>query len=117
MKKVIKYWWILFVFGVVAIIFMLPLNFSISKEEEKEVKYNYLTMGDSYLAWDELDDNAKNEWYRDYQIKKEYGEQYCTYYVWEQSSYWLSNRGEICQKYLSPHGDELIAFGFYGYDG
>lgn len=93
-----------------------PLE-NMSKEEEQEIIENYTYDSGYWLTWDERDDEDKFAWYKDYQIKKKYGEQYETYQIWQEKRDYINNKGEINTYYTSPSGDKLVAFGYYGYNG
>ena len=71
--------------------------------------------GKYYKSWDELSDEDRKEYTTTYVLETEnnYG-QYLTYLEW------CSQHATLCkysEHYKTKSGDEIVAFGYYGYDG
>lgn len=64
--------------------------------------------------WDELTEEEKNTWYRKYAEKYGINEGCVTYNEYVYDRYGLEY---FEHHYTTEHGDKVVAFGLYGYDG
>ena len=94
-------------------------------EAEELTPYDYKQAGTQYEAhkgkyykgWNELSEEEKKEYTTEYVLrnkKKNDDDEYLTYSEWCYSHGGLE---QYVKHYTTKNGDEIVAFGYYGYDG
>lgn len=81
--------------------------------EQAGKKYE-VCKGKYYKSWDELSEEDRKEYTTAYVLKINNNYKYLTY------SEWCCRHGELnkySEHYKTKSGDEIVAFGYYGYDG
>lgn len=96
--------------------FAEPISLSEEDKENAKEKYNY-KKGSYWKEWEQLSEDEIESWYAKYaneylRSKKAY-DGLKTYAEWH-NDYDLN---KFTYHYTSPSGDEIVAFGKYGYDG
>lgn len=84
-----------------------------SNKDYKEARADYeLNMTKYMKNWDGLSEKEKDEYTIDFIKNRD-----DTYYLETYDQYVDSYLDWFSQKYTSPSGDKIVAFGKYGYDG
>ena len=92
-------------------------SITLSKHDKEQAKEYYNNIKSSYWKdWKQLSEEEIDSWYKKYANEKLRDNIYGnleTYDEWEKSG----TLERFIRYYTSPSGDEIVAFGKYGYDG
>ena len=95
---------------------LVEMNIEVSENDKLEAKRYYENVKSKYWKdWEQLDEEETNDWYNKYM--KEHNkidyDRYETYDDFFEDEYLETYE----EKYTTKNGEEIVAFGHYGYDG
>lgn len=96
---------------------LVEVNTKITEEEKENAKEYYEDSKKAFWKlWDQLSEEEIEAWYEKYMNDFDKLDTY-RYKTRNQFLYESNSLETFTQRYTSPSGDKLVAFGYYGYDG
>jgi hypothetical protein len=96
---------------------LVEVNTKITEEEKENAKEYYEDSKKAFWKlWDQLSEEEIEAWYEKYMNDFDRLDTY-RYKTRNQFLYESNSLETFTQRYTSPSGDKLVAFGYYGYDG
>ena len=96
---------------------LAEVNTKITEEEKENAKEYYEDSKKAFWKqWNQLSEEEMEAWYEKYMNDFDKLDTY-RYKTRNQFLYESNSIETFTQRYTSPSGDKLVAFGYYGYDG
>lgn len=73
--------------------------------------------GKYYKGWNELSEEEQKEYTTGYVLRNKKKNDYDEYLTYTEWCYKYENLERYTERYKTKSGDNIVAFGFYGYDG